>query len=185
MSVIAGKIRFLSRFLTCPREVGSITPSSGFLVNAICKTVFWNRVELVVELGAGTGVVTAEIARNLKPGAKAVIFEKDAVFSRQLKRDFPLFTHCRDAMRLTEELETHGIREADCIISCLPMANFSTEQRVELLDHVKKVLKPDGMFVQYQYSLQMKKTLKSRFKVVHTHFVPLNLPPAFVHVCQD
>jgi phospholipid N-methyltransferase len=54
-----------------------------------------------------------------------------------------------------------------------------------ILHHVKKVLQPAGMFLQYQYSLNAYKKLKSTFKNVEVNFTPMNIPPAFVFICKD
>jgi phospholipid N-methyltransferase len=72
----------------------------------------------------------------------------------------------------------------DGVISGLPFANFSPSLRDLILDNVQAALKPEGKFIAFQYSLRLKSRLERRFESVTTSLVPLNVPPAFVHVCE-
>ena len=44
-------------------------------------------------------------------------------------------------------------------------------------------IKKDGKFVTFQYSLDLYKYLKRKYKKVEVKFVPINIPIAFVYVC--
>jgi len=74
--------------------------------------------------------------------------------------------------------------QVDVIISGLPFAVLPQSLRDEILTGVYRALKPNGIFVTFQYSLQMKKQLVKLFDSVDLSFVPLNIPPAFVYRCQ-
>jgi phospholipid N-methyltransferase len=54
-----------------------------------------------------------------------------------------------------------------------------------ILDIVKKVLSPAGAFIQYQYSLNVYRRLRTTFKNVDLNFTPMNFPPAFVFTCSN
>ena len=41
----------------------------------------------------------------------------------------------------------------------------------------------DGVYVQFQYSLNAHKLLKKKFNKVTLDFTPINMPPAFVYRC--
>ncbi|MBA4543807.1 methyltransferase [Thermoactinomyces daqus] len=184
METLMQRLQFFLRFTKSPAAIGSVTPSSRFLVHTLIKPVNWARAKVVVELGAGTGVVTLEIERNLNSDGQAVIFESDPKLSLWLKRNHPALIHCSDARFLVQELEKRRLGQADAIISCLPFANFSATLRREIMDGIKNVLAPNGVFIQFQYSLQLKPLLQSCFQQVDIQFVPFNLPPAFVYICQ-
>jgi phospholipid N-methyltransferase len=49
---------------------------------------------------------------------------------------------------------------------------------------VKEVLKPEGVYVQFQYALKSKKLMEKHFSKVSISFTPFNLPPAFVYACR-
>ena len=57
--------------------------------------------------------------------------------------------------------------------------------KYNILDSTMKILTKDGVFIQYQYSLNAKKLLKSKFEKVNVDFTALNLPPAFIYHCRN
>jgi phospholipid N-methyltransferase len=177
-------LQLLSRFLSSPRTIGSIMPSSKFLVEALSSPVDWGNINTVIELGGGTGVVTEEIAKRVHPNSKVIVFENDSILSLQLKRNFPQFEHAQDAQQIQHVLREKKISHVDAVISSLPFANFPSQWTNMLLQRVSRVLSDDGVFVQYQYSLQLRKTLLQYFRQVDVKFVPINIPPSFVYICR-
>lgn len=185
MQSLMQRILFFSKFMSSPRTIGSITPSSKYLVNSLLKPVNWDQTKTVLELGAGTGVVTREIANRVNHSCRVITFELDPELRRYLKNQFPRFVHCCDARNLKQELRLQGMNEADCVVSSLPFANFSKQDCLKILDEIiQKVLSCNGVFVAYQYSLHMLPMLRSCFGKVEVRFVPANLPPGFVYVCS-
>lgn len=180
----AEKLMFLEKFLRQPKQIGSITPSSRALTRRMLEPVDWINVTSVAELGAGTGVFTREIRAKKRPDCTALIFERDDEMRNRLAENFPDLLFCRDARELSREVIGHGMAGLDAVISGLPFSNFSPELREELLEQVFVALKPGGLFVAFQYSLQMKKLLQHRFSRVDIRFVPQNVPFAFVYVCS-
>lgn len=179
------KTYFLKKFLRSPKKIGSITPSSPFLAQAMFKTVDWQSVQTIVELGAGTGVFTRQIHARKLNRCEAIIFECDDDMRRRLQRLYPDFHYYENAKNICADIRALGLTQVDCIISGLPFANFSQSLRNCILEGVVNSLKPGGQFIAFQYSLQMKKQLNERFKNVELSVVPLNLPPAFVYYCSN
>lgn len=68
---------FLRRFIAQPGQIGSVAPSSHFLVQEMLKLTDWGTVTNVAELGAGTGVVTEALLRKISPNAGLSVFELD------------------------------------------------------------------------------------------------------------
>lgn len=184
MDSIADRRKFLTRFVQSPLRIGSVTPSSGRLVRAMLAPVQWEKVRTVVELGAGTGVVTRELKRWLRSGATAFIFENDPVLQGLLRRDHPELHHAVEAAAMGAVLEDRGFNKVDVILSSLPFANFPADISISILDQIRDRLTVDGVFTAYQYSLQMRRLLVERFRHVEVRFVPWNLPPAFVYTCR-
>lgn len=174
---------FLVQFIKYPRVIGSITPSSSFLARAMVAPVPWHDAEVVVELGAGTGVFTKYIRGKIKTDSRAYIFEKNALFRKQLARQYPEFAHHADAVQLSSTLHKAGERHADAIISGLPFTVFPKPLTLHIMDEVTRSLKPGGLFITFQFSLHMKKQLQAHFSNVNIQFVPLNILPAFVFIC--
>ena len=90
----------------------------------------------------------------------------------------------RDASQLKEIMDRERIPAFDCIISSLPFAVFPQELRQTLLENIQACLAPSGVFVAYQYSLQMRSQLAQVFDDISLRFVPLNVPPAVVYRCR-
>jgi phospholipid N-methyltransferase len=178
------KLMFLSKFLRSPRSIGSVTPSSRFLAEAMVKPVDWNSARYVAELGAGTGVFTKYIDQLKAPDCKVVVFEQDVSMRQRLEKLYPELYYYHDACDIMSAMNKYGIEQFDYILSGLPFTNFPQELRDTIMDEVDRALKPGGTFIAFQFSLQMKKQLSQRFENVSLEFVPMNVLPAFVYRCR-
>ncbi len=178
------RVAFFNKFILEPRKIGSITPSSSFLTNAMLANLPWEQMETIVELGAGTGVFTNFIAEHKKKSCHVLVIERDYTMRKTLRLNHPTFYYGAKAEKLDWLFHRHNLPPADCIISGLPFAAFSKPLRSEIIAAVHQSLKPGGIFMAFQYSLQMKKMLNTYFNKVTIKFVPLNMPPAFVYCCK-
>ncbi|NGQ97403.1 methyltransferase [Brevibacillus sp. SYP-B805] len=177
-------IVFLKRFLSEPGRVGSVAPSSRFLCKEMMKRVPWHAARTIVELGPGTGAFTGAILRKKRPDAIFFVIERDLQFRKLLESRFPGLIVKREAMQLNSYLAEMKLEQVDAIISGLPFAIFSPELRTAILDEVVKALAPGGVFVTFQYSLQLHDELQQRFSTVEIGFTALNIPPAFIYMCR-
>ena len=175
---------FLYKFIQKPKEIGSIVPSSSFLTKKMLANLPWNSIETLVELGAGTGVFTDFITENKKESCQILVIEQDFDMRKALQRKYSEFYYGVKAEKLDWLLQRNNLPQADCIVSGLPFAAFSESLRDKIMEAVTHSLKPGGIFVAFQYSLQMRKSLKKHFEEVKIGFVPLNMPPAFVYCCK-
>ncbi len=177
-------VRFLKKFFRSPSNIGSIVPSSPVLVAAIVGAIDWQKANVIVELGAGTGVVTRAINSIRSEQSVFISFEKDEQMHNHLQKRFPDAVIGSDAFHLADELNKLGYNQADCIVSCLPLSNFGPVQQSELLASIYNVLRPGGQFIAFQYSLQLQKQIEAIYADVDIRFVMRNIPPAFVYVCH-
>ena len=70
------------------------------------------------------------------------------------------------------------------MVSSLPLTLFDRSDREQLIKELKNVLKPMGSYIQFQYSLSLKKSIQKVFEdKVEIDFTPLNIPPAFIYKC--
>src|SRR6476646_11158879 len=58
----------------------SMSPSSRYLANALTKPIDFRRARTVVELGPGTGAVTNEILKRMRPDAKLFAVDINETF---------------------------------------------------------------------------------------------------------
>jgi phosphatidylethanolamine/phosphatidyl-N-methylethanolamine N-methyltransferase len=166
--------------------VGSMTPSSRFLAAKMLNHIPIDKAKVIVELGPGTGVFTEKILEMLGEHTQLIVIELNDDFFNALssKLNHPnLHLRHGSADQIGIYLNELGFEKADLIISSLPLANFPSKLRNEVIETAKNCLIENGKFVQFQYSLQSLKSLKRNFHTVKVNFTAFNFPPAFVYTC--
>jgi len=167
------------------RTTGTITRSSRFLCREMIRPVNFDEAKIIVELGAGDGVITRHILARMSADAKLISFEVNGKFCQILRgiKDPRLVVVEDSAEHISTQLKEHGFDHADYIISALPFLSLPKELGTDILRKSAASLKDGGLFVQMQYSLLLKYLYDSIFDKVTLRFVPLNVPPAFVLIC--
>ncbi len=174
------------KFLRHGTSIASFSPSQRFLARKIISGIDYDKAKCIVELGAGTGPVTAQLLARAKPHTKVIVVELDPDFCIRLRQKFPHADIVEgDAAKLEHLLAERGIAAVDHVVSGLPLPSFPAPLRDAILASSAKVLTPDGSFRQltnmpYIYW----KLYKRYFDEVKFKFVPLNMPPAGVYVCR-
>lgn len=174
---------FMKRFARSPAAIGSLVPSSRFLVTRMLESVDWQQSARIVELGAGTGVITAGINARRTPGSTFISFERDDDMRGELNSRFPgIHTH-HDAFLLPDVLARHDLNSIDCVISGLPFANFDNRQRHALFSDIHAALRPGGVFIAFQYTRLLQPYFLSVYGRYECKRVLINVPPALVYFC--
>jgi phospholipid N-methyltransferase len=180
------KKTFLKEFIREKKTVGSITPSSRFLASKMIENLDFSSVKVVVEIGPGTGVFTRKILKKIPDHVLFLVLELNEEFYEKLNAEL-IQNNVKIKHDSAENLQSHlndlGFENADIIISSLPLSNMGDHVRNLILKTITDSLKPEGKFIQFQYSLQAKKELKNWFSQVSIKFTALNIPPAFVYTC--
>ena len=178
---------FVRRFLHAPRSVGSIAPSSPVLVRAMLDAAEVERRQVLVELGAGTGVVTAELLRRMPTDATLLVFEIDEHFVTALRKRFadPRVRIIQaSATELPKYLDHAGVDHADCIVSSLPIGSLPRDTTHAILRSIRACLDQGDVFVTYQYTPVRLGMLRASFPTMRIVGIILgNLPPALVLRC--
>ena len=177
----------LSNFIKNPKEVGAVAPSSKFLTREIMKNINFETSRNIVELGPGLGTFTKSILKKAKPDARLFCFEVNKKFCSYLEKnitDDRLIVIRAGAESLGSSLKKLGIQEAGCIVSGLPFLNFSDSKKNMILKEVKNSLSEKGRFILFQYTNGLSRLLESYFSKVDRKFVPLNMPPSFIYICE-
>ncbi len=181
------KVKFFKEALKSFKTSGTITPSSRFLVKRMLSKIEFKDSKLIVEYGSGNGIITNEILKKLEPSTKLVCFEVNEVFYNDLKKinHKQLIVLNTSAEDIEGEIKKLGFDKVDNIISSLPLAMLPKEVSKTIIANSYEVLKEKGRFIQFQYSTQFLKQFKAIFsKKVKLDFEPLNLPPAFIYICE-
>jgi phospholipid N-methyltransferase len=181
-----------------------VIPSSRFLSAALLEPIDFDAARVVVELGPGTGAITAEILRRLRPDARLIAVERNHRFVSHLKRceDPRLILVHGSAESLRSQLSSHGIRsrEVHAIVSSLGLTAMPPKQRDSILRQARACLSPAGTMTQYQYitsfagqgdgarlslhKFRAGEFLQNYFQDVTVRRIYLNFPPARVFACR-
>jgi phospholipid N-methyltransferase len=176
----------LRKFFQRGRVIASVAPSSRYLVTAILKGINFDTARCIVELGAGTGPITAELLRRAKPHTRVVILELDPDLCARLRKRFPDADIIEgDAAELGQILEERGIETVDHILSGLPLPSIPGPIRDRILDVSARRLHPEGSFRQLTVMPWVYyKLYRKYFSEVRFSFVFRNLPPGGVYICK-
>jgi len=177
---------FASAFIRHPRMLGSVVPSSRFLIRRLLAPVDWARANVVVEYGPGIGNITQEILQRLPPEGHLVAIETNDRFVRHLRRRFPdsrLSIFHGSAADICKVLVGYGHAHADYIISGIPFSTMPADVRRSILRSTRDALAPDGSFLVYQFSSRVLDDLERTFGPVTRRFEPLNVLPAHLFFC--
>lgn len=200
-------IEFFRQYVRRFETTGAVAPSSRFLARAMTRPLrdCRDRTVRVLEVGPGTGAVTREIVRHIKPGDTFDLVEINEDFAQLMRKRFETEAGYRVvADRATVHvcpLQEFAPQERyDVIISGLPFNNFPSALVEELVDLCLELLNPGGTlsFFEYMYIRplrrmvsrshektrlgEIERILQSRFQEhrFDTDWVFVNVPPAWV-----
>lgn len=176
---------FLRRWLTAPRTVGAIAPSSRALARAMCAAATPLHGP-VLELGPGTGVFTRALVEAGVDPATLVLVERLPAFAAMLRARWP---QARVIEGDAGALRRDDLPAAPCtVVSGLPLRAMPAAQVERILAAVLACSAPAVRLVQFTYGLRcpvaapLRRRLGLRARRVA--FVAGNLPPAWVWVLQ-
>lgn len=143
---------FFLNWISSPLLTGAVLPSSAALSKAMASFAPVEGAGKIIELGAGTGVVTRElIARGIDPG-RIVCVEMLPKFCEVLKENFPGVTVLKaDAYDIVDIVKQLGLKKVDAIVSSLPLLTQTADDRVKFINNCMSVLEKGGGLTQFTY----------------------------------
>ncbi len=176
-----------------PVALGAVAPSGVALARLEVGAAGIRPADVVIELGAGTGPMTAEIVRS-HPMNPLMSLEPNPVLASQLRTRFPLVrVEERYAQDLPQLCADWGHPRVDRVVCCLPWAIWPDALQASVFDAVIQVMQHDARMVTFQYfhsqflpaAKRFRAVLDTRFEsVTRTDVAMANVPPAFVYVCD-
>lgn len=182
-----GRWLFASNFFKHPTMLGSIIPSSRFLVDRLLGPVDWSRARVVVEYGPGVGTVTRALLKRMPADGRLLAIELNADFADYLRREIrdPRLTVVQgSAADLGDELDRLGWPAADYAVSGIPFSTMPEDIRDSILRVTLEHLRPDGEFLVFQFSDRVRRHLERTFPEVKREFELLNFLPAHCYRCR-
>jgi phosphatidylethanolamine/phosphatidyl-N-methylethanolamine N-methyltransferase len=205
---------FFKEFRRHFHSTGAVLPSGKALAAALSRHVrdgcaTGNSVtsgRRILEVGPGTGAVTASIVAALGPQDEFDMVELNDEFVRHLQGRFeaePAFNAVRERSRVIharlEDLPQD--QPYDLIISCLPLNNFASADVESILKILERLLHAQGTLTFFEYigvrpmrslvcSASERRRLSGISKAlgllfeqheIHRDRIWPNVPPAYVH----
>ena len=185
---------FLAAALRNPRRIGAVAPGSRGLADLLASVVPTHGSPVVVELGPGTGSVSAAIADRLPARARHFAVELDprlAAYLRQAHPDMEVIDG--NAAHLTGLLAARSVPGVDAVVCGLPWSLFGRDTQRAILDQVATAIGSTGAFATFAYTHTAPMSTARRFRrmlsdvfdeVVVSRTIWRNLPPAYAYVCR-
>jgi phosphatidylethanolamine/phosphatidyl-N-methylethanolamine N-methyltransferase len=178
------EVRFIRSWIERPLSIGAVKPSSKALARTMARYVDPHSTGPVVELGPGTGPITAALVEAGVAPSRLVLVEFNPAFCRILRARYPEATLVQgDAYSLRGLLKSLLAQPAAAVVSGLPLVTKPMHMRERLLRDAFDLMLPGAPFIQFTYSLVS--PLPPRlggFSAEASERIWMNLPPARVWV---
>lgn len=178
---------FIAAWIRSPLKMGAALPSSRMLAKAMAEQVDTNIKGAVLELGAGTGVVTNALLKAGIGKERLLVIERDKKLYSLLRSLFPqLNVLCADAAELDSVLKNAEIEKVGAIVSSLPFLTMPVDVRRKIQEQMAKTIGNDGMIVQFTYGhkspISKNEMKRCGLTGKRVKIVLMNVPPAHVWV---
>ncbi len=185
-SPLTQRLLFALNFFRHPFMLGSIWPSSPFLVEEVLRPIDWERARVLVEYGPGVGTITTEILRRMHPDAHLVAIETNESFVKFLKAsiaDPRLHVVNESAADVGGILQRLNLPPAQYVVSGIPLGSMPEGLRADIVAKTRTALAPGGQFLVYQFTSRVLPVLQRTFQDVSRSRTHRNIPPAHLFVC--
>ena len=178
---IANAGLFFRRWMANPLQMGSIVPSSPALCRRLVAQTRAAPGQIVVELGAGTGVVSRALIESGLPAEQLYVIEIVPDMAAHLRRVLPGAQVIEgDARRLPQLIppELHG--RIGTVIVGIPLVLLPVAEQRRFIDAIQAVA-PGAGFILYSYCVTSPLPWKKHGLTPRREaWTPLNFPPASV-----
>lgn len=188
---------FLAEFVRHPMRTGALGSTTRACARAFLADLALEKAQRVVELGAGTGAITAALRQRLPPGAEILAIEVSPAMARLSMRRWAsgnVEVVCASALDLRELLSERKVTAADYVISTLPFTVMPTEDQSRILRAVCDVLHGGGRFSTMLAAHRARTHAGRRFEeLLRKHFAVVergstlwtNVPPLRPYHCRQ
>lgn len=145
-------VRFARSMREDPKRVGALAPSSRGLARMMAAQVDQSVDGKILELGPGTGSLTAGLLEVGIPEERLILLEMGAEFCAMLGERYPGTEIVQgDAFDLKKFASDHLDAPLAAIVSGLPLFNHDEARRQQLILDGLNLLHPDGSLIQFTY----------------------------------
>lgn len=178
---VANPAMFFRRWLANPLQMGSVIPSSSALCQRIVKHTRRAADEAVLELGAGTGVVSRALLAGGVPPERLIVVEIVPEMADHLRAVLPGVEVLEgDTKDLPDLLPNHWHGRIGSVVCGIPLLLLPFPEQRRFIAAIEAVA-PGRGFLQYSYCLTSPLPCRKHALTVRREaWTPLNFPPASV-----
>lgn len=145
---------FFRHWLRHPLEIGAFLPSSAAVGRAMAKAVPFDRPGMILELGGGTGPVTASLLEAGCAPERLIVVEREPALAAMLRQRFEKLQIVEsDACAIDSVLAERGITRLAAIVSSLPIKWFPIASQRAVIVPCLDLAGEDGSFIQLTNAL--------------------------------
>ncbi|MCL4380347.1 methyltransferase domain-containing protein [Candidatus Dependentiae bacterium] len=146
-------LSFTLKGITQLGTVGAFFECSTTTTHELCKEVIQesSTPRRILELGAGKGIVTAELLRNCTEDDRIDLVELDVDFCAHLRKEFSSTKYPNVQVHQVDMLKFVPEQSYDIIICTLPFNAFDTETVVAMLKKIETLTKKGTRFSYIEY----------------------------------
>lgn len=187
---------FLKEGLSDIRSIGALCSTSRFVAKAMAPKInAGDPPQIIIELGMGTGSITKEIIKHLRPQDTFIGIEQNEKLLEVCKnnicsgdKNISVKLEHGLAQDIRSILQKHKINQADYIVCTIPFRILPKNDTEKILKEAKKVLKSGGYFsfIRFLPALETKFIYKilDGFSIASKKLIIRNIPPAEVIIMQ-
>jgi phosphatidylethanolamine/phosphatidyl-N-methylethanolamine N-methyltransferase len=178
---VARPLLFLRSWLAHPLRMGSVIPSSDALCRRLVRQAWPAPGRVVLELGAGTGVLARSFLTAGLSQERLILNEIDPHLARHLRREFPAATVIEgDGRELPSLLPERWRGRIGSVVCGIPLVLLPASEQHRFIEAIAEVA-PGRGFLHYSYCITSplpasRHGLTGRREA----WTPFNLPPASV-----
>jgi phospholipid N-methyltransferase len=162
-------------------QVGALTVSTKYVVRSVARQIDSDH-RFIVEYGAGDGILSKSLLKRLPEDGRVTAVELNDHLYDELGRirDHRFHAIKGDAIALSRWPEIFRLPRIEAVVSSIPLTFVNPRRREELIRNTYDALVRGGVFVVYQYTPLILRTLGKYFRKITTDFEPRNIPPYFI-----
>jgi phosphatidylethanolamine/phosphatidyl-N-methylethanolamine N-methyltransferase len=172
---------FFRRWIANPLQMGSVVPSSAALCRRIVAQTRRTPDEAILELGAGTGVVSRALLAAGVPADRLMVVEIVPDMARHLRSVLPGVSVIEgDARELPQLVPPRWRGRIGTVICGIPLVLLPLAAQRRFIDAIEAVA-PGRGFLHYSYCITSPLPARRHgLAGCREAWTPLNLPPASV-----
>ncbi len=172
---------FFRRWLANPLQMGSVIPSSPALCRRLVAATRRAADEYVLELGAGTGVVSRALLASGLPASRLIVVEIVPAMAAHLRRTLPGVTVIEgDARELARLLPAEAPGRIGTVICGIPLVLLPLGEQRRFIDAMEGAA-PGRGFLHFSYCVTSPLPWrKHQLRARREAWTPANFPPASV-----